>query len=67
MAGLARGDRGRDMVAWFSQACAASDVAARTACSNAGVVHRRATLERGGGAMAGLAGRCSRDVGAWFA
>ena len=45
MAGLARGNRGRDMVAWFSQACTACDVAARTACSNAGVVHRRATLE----------------------
>ena len=45
MASLASGNRGRDMVAWFSQACSASDVTARTARSNTGVVHRRATLE----------------------
>ena len=39
---------------------------ASTASGDAGMVHRRAALEAAGVLMAGLAGRCSRDVRCWL-
>ena len=41
-------------------------MATSTTTNYTGVVHRRATLERGGGAVAGLTSGSRRDVGAWF-
>ena len=41
-------------------------MAGRATGGDAGMVHRSATFEAGGGFMAGFAGRSSGDVGTWF-